>query len=252
MKILLSPAKLMTLENEGNWNSNTNPRFLNRSEILMDELKKLSSEDLQELMKISKNLADINVERNMNWKPKPNKDNGKQAALVFDGEVFRGLNAGNLDEKAQKYLNENLYILSGLYGILRPSDKIMPYRLEMGTKFGVKGNKNLYEFWKDELTEFVNSKLKKDEVLLNLASVEYSKVLDDKKLKSPKIEVDFLDFKDGKLKKIMVYFKQARGLMARYCAKNNIQTIDELKLFNEENYTFDEKLSTDKKLVFIR
>lgn len=252
MKILLSPAKLMTLENEGNWNSNTNPRFLNRSEILMDELKKLSSEDLQELMKISKNLADTNVERNMNWKPKPNKNNGKQAALVFDGEVFRGLNAGNLDEKAQKYLNENLYILSGLYGILRPSDKIMPYRLEMGTKFGVKDNKNLYEFWKDELTEFVNSKLKKDEVLLNLASVEYSKVLDDKKLKSPKIEVDFLDFKDGKLKKIMVYFKQARGLMARYCAKNNIQTIDELKLFNEENYTFDEKLSTDKKLVFIR
>lgn len=252
MKILLSPAKLMTLENEGNWNSNTNPRFLNRSEILMDELKKLSSEDLQELMKISKNLADINVERNMNWKPKPNKDNGKQAALVFDGEVFRGLNAGNLDEKAQKYLNENLYILSGLYGILRPSDKIMPYRLEMGTKFGVEGNKNLYEFWKDELTEFVNSKLKKNEVLLNLASVEYSKVLDDKKLKSPKIEVDFLDFKDGKLKKIMVYFKHARGLMARYCAKNNVQTIDELKLFNEENYTFDEKLSTDKKLVFIR
>lgn len=252
MKILLSPAKLMTLENEGNWNSNTNPRFLNRSEILMDELKKLSSEDLQELMKISKNLADINVERNMNWKPKPNKDNGKQAALVFDGEVFRGLNAGNLDEKAQKYLNENLYILSGLYGILRPSDKIMPYRLEMGTKFGVEGNKNLYEFWKDELTEFVNSKLKKNEVLLNLASVEYSKVLDDKKLKSPKIEVDFLDFKDGKLKKIMVYFKHARGLMARYCAKNNVQTIDELKLFNEESYTFDEKLSTDKKLVFIR
>lgn len=252
MKILLSPAKLMTLENEGKWNSNTNPRFLNRSEIFMDELKKLSSEDLQELMKISKNLADINVERNMNWKPKPNKDNGKQAALVFDGEVFRGLNAGNLDEKAQKYLNENLYILSGLYGILRPSDKIMPYRLEMGTKFGVEGNKNLYEFWKDELTEFVNSKLKKNEVLLNLASVEYSKVLDDKKLKSPKIEVDFLDFKDGKLKKIMVYFKHARGLMARYCAKNNVQTIDELKLFNEESYTFDEKLSTDKKLVFIR
>src|SRR5690625_7240301 len=90
-------------------------------------------------MKISKNLADTNVERNINWKPKPNKDIGKQAALVFDGEVFKGLNAGNLDEKAQKYLNENLYILSGLYGILRPSDKIMPYRLEMGTKFGVEG-----------------------------------------------------------------------------------------------------------------
>src|SRR5690625_5437975 len=131
MKIIIAQEKLMTLDNEGNSNSNTNPLFLNRSEILMDQLKKLNSEDLQELMKISKNLAGTNVERNMNWKPKPNKDIGKQAALVFDGEVFKGLNAGNLDEKAQKYLNENLYILSGLYGILRPSDKIMPYRLEM-------------------------------------------------------------------------------------------------------------------------
>lgn len=242
----------MSLKNDGNWNTITNPQFLSQSEILMDELKKLNAEDLQELMKISKNLADTNVERNMNWKPKPSDDLSKQAALMFDGEVFKGLNTGNLDEKSQAYLNENLFILSGLYGILRPSDKIMPYRLEMGTKFGVNANKNLYEFWKEQLTEFVNSKLKDDEILLNLASVEYAKVLDDKKLKSPKIEVDFLDFKDGKLKKIMVYFKHARGLMAGYCAKNNVETLDDLKSFNEENYAFDEKLSTDGKLVFIR
>lgn len=252
MKILLSPAKLMSLNNEGNWKKNTSPQFLNRSEVLMEELKKLNAEELQKLMKISKNLADLNIERNMNWKINPKNNTGKQSALIFDGEVFKGLNASNLNEQSQEYLNENLMILSGLYGILRPSDKIMPYRLEMGTKFSVEGNKNLYEFWKDELTNFINSKLKKDEVLLNLASVEYSKVLDDNKLKSPKIEVDFLDFKDGKLKKIMVYFKHARGLMARYCAKNKIQTLDELKLFNEGNYSFDDNLSTDRKLVFIR
>lgn len=252
MKILLSPAKLMSLDNEGSWMNKTSPQFLTQTEVLMNQLKEMSSEELQKLMSISKNLADMNVERNLNWQTKPSVKDSKQAALIFDGEVFKGLNAGNLEEKAQDYLNQNLLILSGLYGVLRPSDKVMPYRLEMGTRFAVNGNKNLYGFWKDELTEYVNAQLKEDEILLNLASVEYSKVLDDKKLKSPKLEVDFLDFRDGKLKKIMVYFKHARGAMARYCAQNNVNTLDEVKLFNEDNYAFDEKLSTDEKLVFVR
>ena len=128
----------------------------------------------------------------------------------------------------------------------------MLYRLEMGSKLDVNGSKNLYGFWKESLTDFVNSKLKKNEILLNLASVEYSKVLDDKKLKSPKIDVEFLDYKNGQLKPIMVFFKQARGMMARYCAENNVSTLDEVKLFNESNYAFDEKLSTEKKLIFTR
>lgn len=252
MKLLLSPAKLMTLESEGNWNKKSRPKFIDQAEEVMDTLKTFNTHDLEKLMSISKDLAEMNVERNLNWRPKPTPKNSTVAALAFTGEVYKGLDAGSLNENGQNYLNDNLFILSGLYGILRPSDQITLYRLEMGSRLDVNGSKNLYGFWKENLTDFVNSKLKKDEVLLNLASVEYSKVLDDKKLKSPKIEVDFLDFKDGKLKKIMVYFKQARGLMARYCAENNLNTLDEVKLFNEEGYQFDDKLSDDKKLVFVR
>ncbi len=252
MKILLSPAKLMSLETEGKWNKSTSPKFISQSEMVMEKLKTLKSKDLEKLMSISKDLAEMNIERNAVWKPKPTSKKSIQAGLAFKGEVYRGLDAETLSEEAQTYLNDHLFILSGLYGILKPSDKLMLYRLEMGSKLDVKGSKNLYGFWKETLTEFVNSKLKRNEILLNLASTEYSKVLDDKKLKSPKIDVEFLDFKNGQLKPIMVFFKQARGTMARYCAENNVSTLDEVKLFNENNYSFDAKLSTETKLVFVR
>lgn len=252
MKILLSPAKMMSLETQGNWHKKTTPQFASQSQVVMNHLKELTSEELQKLMKISQELAELNIERNHNWQVKTSAKNGLQAALAFKGEVYRGLSAETMDEAAQTYLNQNLFILSGLYGILRPSDQIMLYRLEMGSRLAVESHKNLYGFWKENLTDYVNSQLKKEEVLLNLASVEYAKVLDDKKLKSPKIEVDFMDFKNGALKKIMVYFKQARGTMARYCAENNVQTLEEVKLFNEEGYAFDDKLSSDHHLVFVR
>ena len=252
MKILLSPAKLMSLETKGNWNKSTSPKFLPQSEIVMQKLNSLKSKDLEKLMHISKDLAEMNLERNANWKSKPTPKKSLQAALAFKGEVYRGLDAETLNESAQNYLNQNLLILSGLYGILKPSDKIMLYRLEMGSKLDVNGSKNLYGFWQETLTDFVNSKLKRNEILLNLASTEYSKALKDKELKSSKIDVEFLDFKNGELKPIMVFFKQARGTMARYCAENEVSTLDEVKLFNENNYSFDEKLSTETKLVFTR
>lgn len=242
----------MSLETQGTWNKSTTPKFLSQSETVMEKLRSLTSKDLEKLMSISKELAEVNWERYENWKPKPSKKQSLAAALTFKGEVYRGLDAETLSEEAQNYLNQNLFILSGLYGILKPSDKLMLYRLEMGSKLDVNGSKNLYGFWKETLTDFVNSKLKKNEILLNLASVEYSKVLDDKKLKSPKIEVEFLDYKNGQLKPIMVFFKQARGMMARYCAEKNVSTLDEIKVFNEGNYSFDEKLSTDTKLTFVR
>ncbi|MFA7447355.1 MAG: peroxide stress protein YaaA [Weeksellaceae bacterium] len=252
MKILLSPAKLMSLDTQVEWNKSSTPTFISESNQVMETLKTLKSADLEKLMSISKDLAEMNVERNLNWKEKPTKKESISSILAFKGEVYRGLAAESLSENAKNYLNKNLFILSGLYGILKPSDKIMLYRLEMGSRLDINGSKNLYGHWNEQLTAFMNSKIKKNEIILNLASVEYSKVLDNKKLKSPKIEVDFLDFKDGQLKKIMVYFKQARGTMARYCAENNVSTLDEIKLFNEDKYEFDTKLSTDSKLVFVR
>lgn len=252
MKILLSPAKLMSLESEGKWNVSSSPQFTDRSEMIMNKLRLLKVTDLEKLMSISKDLAEMNYERNQKWKNKPSGKESIHAVLAFQGEAFRGLRPESLDEKAQNYLNENLFILSGLYGLLRPKDRIMRYRLEMGSKFSVNGSKNLYDFWQLELTEYVNSKLKKNEILLNLASTEYSKAIDDKKLKTPKIDVKFLDFKNGQLKPIMAYFKNARGKMSRYCAQNNITTLDEVKLFHEDNYAFDEKLSSERELVFVR
>lgn len=242
----------MSLETESSWNKSTTPKFLSHSEQVIDELKKLSPKDIAKLMSISSDLSEMNVERYAQWKSKPTKTKSVQAALAFKGEVYRGLDAESLDENAQDYLNQNLLILSGLYGILKPSDRVMLYRLEMGSKLDVKGSKNLYGFWKETLTDFVNSKMKRNEPLLNLASNEYAKVLDAKNLKGKKIDVEFYDYKNGELKQIMVFFKQARGAMAKYCAENNVTTIDEVKNFNVNNYGFDPKSSTDEKLVFIR
>lgn len=252
MKILLSPAKLMSLETTSTWTKNTTPKFLDQAQVVMDELKQLSPDKLSKLMKISKDLAEMNLERNHIWNTKPKANQSLNAALAFKGEVYRGLDAETLSDDEMNYLNEHLFILSGLYGILKPSDKVMLYRLEMGSKLDVKDSKNLYGFWKETLTDYINSQTKKSDFILNLASNEYAKVLDVKKLKAKKIDVEFYDFKDGELKQIMVYFKQARGAMTRYCATKKVETLDEVKLFQENGYSFDEKSSTDEKLVFIR
>ena len=251
MKILLSPAKMMNLETDAKWKATT-PQFLEQSQKIMNVMKEMSATDLEKLMKISKDIADMNVERNQVWNVKPTAKKAIPAALAFKGEVYRGLDASTMDDASISYFTKNAFLLSGLYGILRPSDKVMLYRLEMGSKLDVNGSKNLYGFWKDTLTPFVNSKLKKGEFILNLASNEYAKVLDRKSLKVPVYDVEFQDYKNGELKKIMMYFKHARGAMARYCAENNVTTLDEVKAYDVEGYRFDENLSTKETLIFTR
>ncbi|ROI14469.1 peroxide stress protein YaaA [Epilithonimonas hominis] len=253
MKFISSPAKLMNVENSTEFLKNTTPKFIKDSEFIHSFLKEKSPKYLSELMEISPKLADENWERNQKWTSKPIAKNSAPAMFAFTGEVYRGLDAKTLDEKAVKYLEKNFRILSGLYGLLKPSDKVMLYRLEMGRPFQFDSYKNLYEFWTDKVTQQLNSELKKDELLINLASNEYGKVVDRKKLKTKVIDFDFRQIQpDGKLKTIVVYTKHARGLMLRFCAKNQVQTLDELKAFNYENYRLDEKLSTDNHLVFTR
>lgn len=252
MKILTSPAKLMNIENSTQFLKTTDPHFIQEAELIQTSLKKKSPKYLSELMEISTKLADENWQRNQNWKPNPSAKESAPALLAFSGEVYRGLDAKSLDEKAVKYLQKNFRMLSGLYGLLKPSDKVMLYRLEMGRKFKFEGHKNLYEFWKEKVTEQLNSELKSKDIVLNLASKEYFKVIDKDRLKAPVIDFEFYDYKDGKLKTIVVYTKHARGLVARYCAQNEVKTLDEVKGFNLENYRIDEKLSTETKLVFTR
>lgn len=203
-------------------------------------------------MEISQKLADENWERNQNWKAKPSAKESAPAMFAFTGEVYRGLDAKTLDKKAVDYLQKNYRMLSGLYGLLKPSDKIMLYRLEMGRSFEFEHYKNLYEFWREKVTHQLNSELKSKDLILNLASSEYSKVLDKKKLNAPVIDFDFYEMKDGKRKTIVVYTKHARGLVVRFCAETQAKTLNDVKAFNLEGYRIDEELSTKTKLVFTR
>ncbi|HOB24772.1 MAG TPA: peroxide stress protein YaaA [Kaistella sp.] len=252
MKIITSPAKLMNIENKTDMLKSTTPKFIDEAAFIQSYLKEKSPKYLSDLMEISQKLADENWERNQNWKAKPSAKESAPAMFAFTGEVYRGLDAKTLDKKAVDYLQKNYRMLSGLYGLLKPSDKIMLYRLEMGRSFEFEHYKNLYEFWREKVTEQLNSELKSKDLILNLASSEYIKVLDKKKLNAPVIDFDFYEMKDGKLKTIVVYTKHARGLVVRFCAETQAKTLNDVKAFNLEGYRIDEELSTKTKLVFTR
>ena len=252
MKIITSPAKLMNIENKTDMLKSTTPKFIDEAAFIQSYLKEKSPKYLSDLMEISQKLADENWERNQNWKAKPSAKESAPAMFAFTGEVYRGLDAKTLDKKAVDYLQKNYRMLSGLYGLLKPSDKIMLYRLEMGRSFEFEHYKNLYEFWREKVTEQLNSELKSKDLILNLASSEYSKVLDKNKLNAPVIDFDFYEMKDGKRKTIVVYTKHARGLVVRFCAETQAKTLNDVKAFNLEGYRIDEELSTKTKLVFTR
>ena len=233
MKILTSPAKLMKVGVSSEFIKPTEPPFIEDSAFIQSYLKEKTPNFLAELMELSPKLADENWERNQNWKKNPSENESAPALLAFTGEVYRGLDAPSLDKKAIDYLQEHYRMLSGLYGLLKPSDRIMLYRLEMGRKFQFDKYKNLYEFWSDKITEQLNSELNEGELLLNLASNEYFKVVNRKKLHAQVVE-------------------HARGLVVRFCAENNVRSLEELKAFGEEGYLLNDELSTENKLVFMR
>lgn len=252
MKLITSPAKLMNIENSTDLLRTTTPKFIEEAAYIQSFLKQKSPQYLSDLMEISHKLADENWERNQNWKSKPSAKQSAPAMFAFTGEVYRGLDANSLDKDAVDYLQKNYRMLSGLYGILKPSDRIMLYRLEMGRNFAFDQYQNLYQFWREKVTEQLNSELKSNDVILNLASSEYIKVLDKKKLNAPVINFDFYEIKSGKPKTIVVYTKHARGLMVRFCAQTKAKTLNDIKAFNLENYRFDEELSTPTNFVYTR
>lgn len=252
MKLVLSPAKSLNFESDLPTNKVSENCFLNEAERLNKLLKKKSAKGLSELMKISDALGQLNYERNQEWQLPFTQDNARQAAYAFNGDVYRGLDAYTIPQEKIEKFQDTVRILSGLYGLLKPLDLIQPYRLEMGTKFPVGKNKNLYDFWRQKVTKALNEELEDGELFLNLASNEYFKAVDAKALKVPVITVNFKDFKNGKYKVISFFAKEARGLMARYIIDTNAETIDGIKGFNYGGYGFSESMSTDKELVFIR
>ncbi|WP_142783862.1 peroxide stress protein YaaA [Changchengzhania lutea] len=252
MKLVLSPAKSLDFETKLPTSKHTEAQFLKQSERLNKLLKKKSAKGLSKLMGISDALGQLNYERNQEWSLPFTTYNSRPAMYAFNGDVYRGLDAYTIPKDKIEIAENTVRILSGLYGILKPTDLIQPYRLEMGTKLRIGKNKNLYEFWKKDITKALNEELADDEVFLNLASNEYFKAVDTKALKVPVITANFKDFKNGDYKVISFFAKAARGLMARYIIDTDAQTIDDLKGFDYEGYHYSEPMSSEKDLVFIR
>ena len=252
MKLVLSPAKSLNFESPLPTTQYTEPGFLSQSERLNKLLKSKSAKSLSKLMSISDALGQLNHQRNQDWQLPFTPENARPAVYAFNGDVYRGLDAYTITEDKLDELQNTVRILSGLYGLLKPTDLIQPYRLEMGTKLKVGVKKNLYEFWKKDITKALNEALEDDELFLNLASNEYFKAVDTKALKVPVITANFKEFKNGKYKMISFFAKAARGMMARYIVDTNAKTIDDLKGFNYDGYGFSESMSSDSELVFIR
>ena len=206
-------------------------------------------------MSISDDLAQLNSERYANWEGKKElSSTSKQALFAFTGDVYQGLDAKTLSKSSVEYAQDHLVILSGLYGALKPLDLIEPYRLEMGTKLKVGRPNNLYEFWGSQPTELINLQLKNqhEKSIINLASNEYFKVIDLKKLDGELISPVFKDAKNGNYKIISFFAKKARGLMSRYIIENKIAHADELQGFDLEGYRYNSEMSTAEKPVFTR
>lgn len=251
-KILLSPAKSISKE-PISYGTPSQPVLENKSTRLVELLKKYSPKELSALMSISPALADLNWSRYQNWKPLSESSNVIQPALAFTGEVYKGLDAVSFSQTEWNKAQASLRILSGLYGFLKPLDGISPYRLEMGTRLKVDDlTNNLYEYWKKDLADSFKTELSKSDVIINLASVEYSKALNFNSIENLMITPVFKDYKNGKLKTIMMYAKRARGTMARYIIQKNIQNLDDLKTLDVDGYTYAEELSDELNWVFRR
>ncbi len=254
MLLVISPAKKLDTQTTTVFNRYTQPQLLDHSRILVDILKKKSIEDLIKLLNISYGLSELNLERYQKWSPPFSLDNAKQAILIFNGDVYNGIDAQSFTAEDFDFAQEHLRIISGLYGLLRPLDLIQPYRLPMGTRLVTSRGKNLYFFWGDIITDALNEALNiaHTNILVNLASNEYFKAIKPDKLNAKIITPVFKENKNGKQRVVSFYAKKARGLMSRFVIKNRITDPQGMKSFDLEGYKFDPAQSTDEKFVFVR
>ncbi|WP_300483786.1 peroxide stress protein YaaA [Shewanella sp.] len=254
MLILVSPAKTLDFEQPPLTQVYSQPDFLTHSQELIQVCRQLTPSDIATLMTVSDKIAGLNAARFGEWQPDFNLDNAKQAIFAFRGDVYTGFDADSLSEAEIAQTQSQLRILSGLYGLLRPLDLIMPYRLEMGTALSNPKGKNLYEFWGDTLTQAVNEALAESgsDIIVNLASNEYFKAIKPKKLQGQLISPVFKDGKNGQYKVISFFAKRARGMMARYIITNKVNTLAELKAFNLAGYYYSEEQSSPTHPTFLR
>lgn len=251
MLSLISPAKTLDFESPDCWPRCDVLNFPQESQELIGLLKKKSVSEIQNMMLVSENIAKLNVERFNQWKL-PFGPEARTALQAFKGDVYEGMDAQSLSLLEVKWLNEHLYIISGLYGLLRPLQAILPYRLEMSTKIPNKKGGDLYAFWGNKITDLLNNTLTADGIVLNLASQEYYKAIKSSLLKAIVVTPDFRELKGGEYKVISFYAKRARGLMMQYIAKNRIDHPEGILDFSLEGYKFNSNLSQAQKPVFTR
>lgn len=254
MLIVISPAKSLDFNTPSIIQKYTVPEMLTESEKLIGRLKKMSPKQLSKLMGISADLGELNFQRFQSWNLPFTPENAKQAILAFNGDVYQGLNAASLPQEKLESAQQKVRILSGLYGVLKPLDLMQPYRLEMGTKLKYYKSVNLYSFWNPAITKKINEAVLESGsgVLINLASNEYFKSIDQKKLKAKIFTPDFKEFKSGSYKMVSFFAKRARGLMTRFILENYISDPSDLLAFDLEGYHFNSRLSKPENPVFTR
>jgi len=252
MLMVISPAKSLNFEAPTRPLPLTTPQLKDDIAELAKTTSKLRARDLKRLMGISDNLAALNYERFQHFDPEV--EDGLQAAIAFNGDVYAGLDARTLDKRSFVWAQNHLRILSGLYGVLRPADALQPYRLEMGVRLKTKRGKSLYDFWKTPVAATLKEALAghKDPTLVNLASNEYFGAVDVKAFETPVVTCHFKEEKGGKLRVLGFFAKKARGLMARYAIDNRIEAAEKLKGFDVAGYAFRPDLSSDADWVFAR
>ncbi|BCA95308.1 UPF0246 protein [Legionella antarctica] len=255
MLTLLSPAKKLSTFTKPYPGKTSNPQLLNKTIKLARIMKSQTAEQIATLMDLSKNLAVLNYNRYQEFSLKESSMTHSYPALfLFQGDVYQGLQASSWTADEIDYAQSHLAILSGLYGLLKPLDEIQPYRLEMGVRLANPGGANLYEFWRDPVTKLLNQQLalQDNPILINLASIEYFKVVDDKKIKYPIITINFYERKNNEIKMIGIYAKKARGVMAKFIMQHRIDNLQHLKEFSELDYGFSKEHSSEAHLSFIR
>jgi cytoplasmic iron level regulating protein YaaA (DUF328/UPF0246 family) len=254
MLMVISPAKTLDFETPPTTERFTQPQYLDHSQELITQLRELTPAQISELMHLSDKLAGLNAARFGSWTPAFTPKNAKQALLAFKGDVYTGLAAETLGQADLDYAQQHLRMLSGLYGLLRPLDLMQPYRLEMGTKLANARGKDLYAFWGERISEWLNEALAEqgDDVLLNLASNEYFSAVKRPALKARVIDTEFRDQKNGQYKIISFYAKKARGMMSRFVISERIDNPEHLKQFALQGYRYSKDLSKTDKLVFLR
>ncbi len=256
MIIVISPAKKLDYESSLPSVACTEPGFMKEANQLACAMRKLEAESISQLMNISPALGQLNYRRFQHWKTKAGPAEARPAVFAFRGDVYVGLDADTLSEDDLAFAQRHLRVLSGLYGVLRPLDRIQAHRLEMGTRFAIGKAENLYQFWGDSITECLNNDLQGADntpaALINLASQEYFSSVRPDSIDAPIITPVFKEYRKGALRVISFNAKRARGMMARFIIRHRLTDPEALKTFSDGDYCYDPDLSGANEWLFRR